>query len=937
MNSPSQRIQVHVIATLFALLIVQPVAQAADDKLIDLLREHDVGVDHSTSLVLNRSRFASLSDGDPRTVLVAEASREAAFEVVLGFGGKTITIEQLNVQVAAVQRSKIGPIDVEILASILSPHAGFHVLRSDRLKPTNKLQKFSFPATAARWILVRLKPADVAESVAISEIGIMGHRGVPKTHYAFKESPAKALKVLAHLKQSVDVVVSKDMADLFDDAEDGKLDRWSFADAALLVSGVEDRRKRRQYLKQLDGFDEQARQATLSAKSSYEKGDLLLKWLHKEVMAKGYVANQTDVSTILTTGTFNCVSSAALYNVFARRLGLNVRTIEVPDHAFSILYDGTKHADIETTTPLGFNPARDPVVQSQFEKKTGFRYLPDRHRDQRREVGETGLLAIIYYNHGVRLTEEKKFDDALVTYFHALSLDPEFDSAIKNVLAVLANWSSALSKAGKYENALDVLHTGLELAPKDALLNNNLKAVWHEWAEAAINDSRHDEAVAILKKAAADVPKSHFDKMQAWVFIRLAEELIKQKKWQAALSTAASGLGKVGTDANEELKSWRINAFLRWSVAEINEKDFESAATAIESGLKVAPKDKRLINNLVFAAQEWSWSIYQQDGSIAAEKILDNLTKRHANIPEMQNAAASYVSRLVKQLNARKKFEEAIAAVSRNKNRIQNKTDVDNMLHVVYDTWANQFANKGDWQQAVAVYADSLKSFPADKHLTNNLMVTWDLWASRMMQNKDWAAAAKVYQLAIQNHPENKRFKNNLTYVGKEWSWNEYKKKGAAEAEKLLRQLTKANPKVAEVTAIVDIYLQRVVQEHTKAGKYSEALAAIDRCQRIPHDKNKSLKLVRSTYDQWSHSLQKTKEWQPAVDVYVKSLKRLPKDKHLTRNAIVTWNAWAKLSIDAKDWDTAIEVYTKANAQFPDNSLLKNNLKFCRQKKKQQN
>ena len=77
---------------------------------------------------------------------------------------------------------------------------------------------------------------------------------------------------------------------------------------------------------------------------------------------------------LLDGKTFNCVSSAVIYNIIALRLGLDVRAIEVPDHAFSIVYDGTAHMDVETTTPLGFNPARDQI--EAFERMTGFRYIP---------------------------------------------------------------------------------------------------------------------------------------------------------------------------------------------------------------------------------------------------------------------------------------------------------------------------------------------------------------------------------------------------------------------------------------------------------------------------------------------------------------------------------------------------------------------------------
>jgi tetratricopeptide (TPR) repeat protein len=73
-------------------------------------------------------------------------------------------------------------------------------------------------------------------------------------------------------------------------------------------------------------------------------------------------------------------------------------------------------------------------------------------------------------------------------------------------------------------------------------------------------------------------------------------------------------------------------------------------------------------------------------------------------------------------------------------------------------------------------------------------------------------------------------------------------------------------------------------------------------------------------------------EWQLAVDVYAKALKRYPKNAHLKRNAVAIWDSWAKQHISAKQWAQAIEVYGKAGAQFPGNSHLKNNLKYCKQK-----
>ena len=256
---------------------------------------------------------------------------------------------------------------VEILVSTTSPVAGFYSVRADPLRSTGQPQEFSFAPIGARWIMLRFTPAAKAKFIAIADVAVIGHTGPPVSHYAFKEAPAKALDVLARLKSStaLNLSISADELALLGDVKDGHFTKWSFDEAALLASGVRDASQRKQYMKQLEALEREARKATSGASRPIEKGAKLLAFLHdtKGPMAKGYVARQTDLSTVLEQRTFNCVSSATLYALLGRRLGLDVRAIEVPEHAFAILYDGTRHADVETTTASGFDPARDAASQ----------------------------------------------------------------------------------------------------------------------------------------------------------------------------------------------------------------------------------------------------------------------------------------------------------------------------------------------------------------------------------------------------------------------------------------------------------------------------------------------------------------------------------------------------------------------------------------------
>lgn len=917
--------------TVAAVLLAARAGFAFDDEPVNLLRVASAKVESTTSPA-DAIAIGRLTDGDAKTVAEIEATEDTPLDVTFTFGGSVVAPEAIRVTLPKGPGS--AKARVEILVSTVSAHAGFRSLRADPIAAEGKPQTFEFPATAARWVIVRLAPQLGARKVAVAEVELIGREGEPKSHYAFSESPAKAFDVLARLEKttSLNLAVSDDEKAMFAKAKAGRLTPEEFAEAALLASGVIDEGKRRKYLKRLDALEQQARAAVAKARTPAAKGEALLKWLHSGPMSKGYVAQQTDLSMILDTGTFNCVSSAALYNALALRLGLDVRAIEVPDHAFSILYDGTRHMDVETTNASGFNPARDKAAIAKFEHMTGFRYIPDAHRDQRREVDEAGLAAIIYYNYGVSLADAKRYHEALVSNFRAMSLDPEFGSAVKNALAVLANWAVELSDDGKFQEALQVVATGLALAPKDAALINNHSAVWSQWALSAVDAGKPGEALAILERAAVAVPGGGFQRMKSLVYIRPADGRMREGRWEDALAVAALGLESLAGEPREELEKW-----------------------------------------LGYFGQEWSAALAENEGEPEALGALRGLVERFPGNEHVTSAADNHVRRMAYALADAGKFEEALAAIQEARDLMKDAAGDRDVSVFVYDSWAKRYMNDGQWEKAADVYVKALAQYPEAGMLKQNVayvgqewtkaayakggvpaaaavakalaakfpgvesvamsggrevgrtvhesigngkfeaalaavdqgkellpgneaqelyFAAYDGWAKRHMQEGQWEKAADVYAAGLGRFPAMEKLQGNIGWFAQEWAKEVAAGEGPEKAADVLRALKQKFPGLQGVVQSAKNHLNNTVNALVRASKHEEALAELERLKDLAEG-----------------------------------------EADVERLAVFAYDRWARTFIDKKDWDGAIAIYDKGLARYPGQGLFKQNKAYCIEQK----
>lgn len=926
---------------LILILVSLPAAylRAEDSKQpVDLLSLDGAVVEISASGTARAENLQDCHDGDPSSAATLFVSSDEPAELIVGFGEKTVTPQRVIVTLQPSDEDHGVPEKLDILVSSVSPHAGFHSVRVDPLEPRDKPQEFSFRPLAAKWIALRFFAPEGSRKFSISELVVIGQPGQPMTHYLFKESPASAFDVLNRLNESSTIMpgITQDEESLFADAKDGNLDDWSFAEAALLASGIDDAGKRKKLIAEIDKLTEKARQEIAKAKSADKKGESLLKFLHQGPFQQGYVSKQTNVSTILEEHTFNCVSSATLYNIVGRKLGLDLRAVEVPEHVFSILYDRQKHFDIETTTEAGFNPARDKQAQEDFTKLTGFAYIPDSNRDERREIGETGLLAITYYNHGVQHTQDKQYQAALMAYFRAMSMDAEFDSAVKNALSALANWSAELSRSEKFEDALRVVEVGVDLAPNDATLLNNQKAVWSEWAQSTMDHGDAKQAIAILKNAAEKIPDGGFPEMQAWLFIRQGEELIKKNEWEQARKVVDRGLEYLEGEPRAEFIRWGDGIIFRRSNSLVKSGDYDQALKLLELELSKDKDSEPVQEQLAWVIQENIEATRDKLGNEPAIAVLKDRLTQFGSLKSVQEVAKSQAYHMVNKLSKDGDFAGAMRSAEKLGNLLADEDYAKTLTRGVIDDQANEFAKQDDLQGAIEVYEKALERFPDDEHLLQNLAATWDRWAGQYVSKKEWEGALDVYEKALNLAPDKDHVAQNIAYCVQEQATQLLTDKDTQSAEEFLAGAMKRFEAIKSIPEVAQGYCQRTADKLAKEGAYDDALSLAERSGVLLQSKTIPEEIASLVYHRWSQKLRDEEKWRESAEVFNKGLEKYPKANRMIEAAEFAWDSWAKQSMAKKDWAAAIEIYEDAIKVLPNSSILKDNLEFCQEKLEKQ-
>jgi hypothetical protein len=327
-----------------------------------------------------------------------------------------------------------------------------------------------------------------------------------------------------------------------------------------------------------------------------ELGEKALSFLHKNLLTN-YSLMQTRVDTAVNTGVYNCVSSAVLYMIFARSVGLSVSGARTQDHAFCVVLANGQQIDVETTNPFGFNPGSKKEFSDSFGKLTGFSYVPPGNYRDRRSIGEKEMLSLILYDRVSEYGEARLYRDALqpAVSVYALMGTPEMLSVMK---IALSNYVTSLGTRQDFPGAIQFLDAVKASFGGIVDLGDSRRDIYHNWTVSLIraNDLTNAEALLAQPPTKASVDDADWMKLSVEVVLRRAQAEAAANGNLAAAAVVTEGIKKLGrqTALLQTSQAYIHNAFALL----YNGRKFAEAKALIEQSLVAAPESTLLQQDL---------------------------------------------------------------------------------------------------------------------------------------------------------------------------------------------------------------------------------------------------------------------------------------------------------------------------------------------------
>ncbi|GHU23309.1 hypothetical protein FACS1894172_00640 [Spirochaetia bacterium] len=266
------------------------------------------------------------------------------------------------------------------------------------------------------------------------------------------------------------------------------------------------------------------------------RGNYILTYIHKKFFKK-YVSGQTRIDVIVQSGTYNCVSSAVFYMIFALAAGMDVQGVMTHDHAFITINAGTASQpdliDVETTNSYGFDPGNRREFYDSFGK-TGFVYTPATNYRDRTNISQLELVSLILTNRMAEIERKRDFTNSIPVAANFAALlsqrakpvnSPIFPDPQKTLTDRLNNFGLTLLNSGKEADAISWAHQTQAFYPDNQWQHDLIYKATYNYVVKSAQKNQFNPARLFLTAQSPDLTPDELTKIET---VLVESELVRK-------------------------------------------------------------------------------------------------------------------------------------------------------------------------------------------------------------------------------------------------------------------------------------------------------------------------------------------------------------------------------------------------------------------------
>ncbi len=268
------------------------------------------------------------------------------------------------------------------------------------------------------------------------------------------------------------------------DIEDGELNAFTKVQAAFILSGANQPDSLEKYTQWYNNLIDALKSYNFNPVEREQKAASIFAYLHQNWLLE-YKEMATTLLDVVREKRFNCVAGTILFNLICEDMGLYTEAFETPTHTYTIFKNFDRQLTVENTSGMGFNIMENLREYTQYLRQfypddrtyqIGLDRLYAYENSKGRPINNTELLGLLAYNRAYMAMQHKNYSQAYDFVVLAQYFNQDSRSNINFEINLYQKWGIKLFEDKNFDQAFGVFADAAYRYPSYKEFIQNTKA-----------------------------------------------------------------------------------------------------------------------------------------------------------------------------------------------------------------------------------------------------------------------------------------------------------------------------------------------------------------------------------------------------------------------------------------------------------------------------